>query len=696
MLERFYDPKSGSIELDGINVKDINVGHLRSAIGYVGQEPTLFATSIRANIQYGNPQATFEQIQEAARLANAHDFISAFSDGYDTQVGDKGSQLSGGQKQRIAIARVLVGKPRILILDEATSALDSESELVVQEALDNILESQKITTVIIAHRLSTIRGCDTINVLRNGVIVESGTHVDLMEKTGYYYELVMKQDGGMGSKPDSSVDLTELGNNTTTKTAESEKKTGLYPHISFKNVIFSYPTRPKKVIFDEFSLDIELGSTVALVGPSGGGKSTTVGLIERFYDPLQGTVSYEGTDIKTLNVHWYRDQIGYVGQEPTLCTYVLCECCSTVFGTDNIIFFVLKVNDTIANNIAYGAPLASRREIEDAAKQANAYDFIMEFSDGFDTLVGERGAQLSGGQKQRVAIARALVKKPRILILDEATSALDTHSEAVVQEAIDKLMSSRDQTCIVIAHRLSTIKSADKIAFIANGKVLEEGTHDELIVKPHGRYKRLFDSSRRETTMTTAKLKDSQTTDKSEKNEGEIGEDIDWESKFQEEEVKAFSASRARKLAAPDTSFMIIGAFGALMAGSVFPLWGLLFSETIDLLFRPIFKCTGAVDETPICPDLPNLVCVQYETCDEYWNTSADMMQNDSFYLSLYWTLVLVGCIVGNVLLFWGFGMASERLNKRVRDSAFSSLVRQEVAFFGKFGPEDKIDSVKS
>jgi ATP-binding cassette, subfamily B (MDR/TAP), member 1 len=321
MLERFYDPKSGSIEFDGINVKDINVGHLRSSIGYVGQEPTLFATSIRANIQYGNPEATTEDIHEAARLANAHDFISAFPDGYETQVGDKGSQLSGGQKQRIAIARVLVGKPRILILDEATSALDSESELVVQEALDNILETQKITTVIIAHRLSTIRGCNIINVLRNGVIVESGTHSELMSKEGYYYELVMKQDGGMGSKPNSSPDLEELQDEELKAVDPIVKpKTGSsYPHISFKDVTFSYPTRPKKIIFDEFCLDIELGSTVALVGPSGGGKSTTVGLIERFYDPLQGTVFYEGTDIRTLNVHWFRDQIGYVGQEPTLC-----------------------------------------------------------------------------------------------------------------------------------------------------------------------------------------------------------------------------------------------------------------------------------------------------------------------------------------------------------------------------------------
>ena len=353
-------------------------------------------------------------------------------------------------------------------------------------------------------------------------------------------------------------------------------------------------------------------------------------------------------------------------------------------------FLLSLVNDTIANNIALGVPLASRHEIENAAKQANAYEFIMGFSDGFDTVVGERGAQLSGGQKQRVAIARALLRNPRVLILDEATSALDTQSEAIVLEAIDKYTRSRDQTCIVIAHRFSTIKLADKIAFIANGKVLEEGTHDELMEKPYGRYKRLFDSSRRETTMTAVKLKESQTCDKSENEVGKSDEFIDWESTFQKEETKAFNASRARKLAAPDTSYMIIGAFGALMTGSVFPLCGMMFSETINLLFRPIFKCTGAAGKTPICPEISNVVCVQYETCDEYWNASADILQDDSFVLALYWIILLVVCMIGNVLLFWGFGMASERLNKRVRDSAFSSLARQEVAFFGKFGPLDK------
>jgi ATP-binding cassette, subfamily B (MDR/TAP), member 1 len=266
-----------------------------------------------------------------------------------------------------------------------------------------------------------------------------------------------------------------------------------------------------------------------------------------------------------------------------------------------------------------------------------------------------------------------------VLILDEATSALDTHSEAIVQEAIDKLMASRDHTCIVIAHRLSTIKSADKIAFIANGKVLEQGTHDDLINRPHGRYKRLFDSSRRETKMTSASLKVSHAVDRGDSDDKDE-EEVNWEAKFEEDEVKAFSASRARKLAAPDMNFIILGTIGAVMAGSVFPIWGVMFSETIDLLFRPVFNCTGEVGYTPNCTD----GCEQFASCEDYWNSVASDMQDDSFILSLYWFLVMVCCVVGNVLVFWGFGMASERLNKRVRDSAFSSLVRQEVAFFGK------------
>jgi ATP-binding cassette, subfamily B (MDR/TAP), member 1 len=255
----------------------------------------------------------------------------------------------------------------------------------VQEALDNIIAHKNITTIIVAHRLSTIRHADTINVIVAGRLVESGSHGELMAPgtASYYRRMVEKQEGAdeelnsssrASSRQSSSLDLTEFG-----EQGEPETHNGV-AHVAFKNVSFAYPTRPKKTILEKFNLSIMPGQTVALVGTSGGGKSTTVGLLERFYDPLEGSVEYFGEDIKTLNVSWYRDQLGYVGQEPTL------------------------FNDTIARNIAYGAPEASRTDIEEACRQANAHDYIVEFPEGYDTPVGQRGTQLSGGQKQRVAI----------------------------------------------------------------------------------------------------------------------------------------------------------------------------------------------------------------------------------------------------------------------------------------------------
>jgi len=231
------------------------------------------------------------------------------------------------------------------------------------------------------------------------------------------------------------------------------------PHIdgkvTFQNVTFAYPTRSDTKVLRKLNLVINKGQTVALVGPSGSGKSTVIQLLERFYDPLRGTVMIDDIDIKDFDLKWFRRNVGLVSQEPTLFT------------------------GTISENILFGNPDATIEEVEQAAKLANAYDFIMQQPNGFNTLVGEKGTQLSGGQKQRIAIARAVLKNPKILLLDEATSALDTESERLVQNALDNLMQGR--TTIIIAHRLSTIRNANVICVMMNGKIVEQGTHDQLL-----------------------------------------------------------------------------------------------------------------------------------------------------------------------------------------------------------------------
>jgi ATP-binding cassette subfamily B (MDR/TAP) protein 1 len=229
----------------------------------------------------------------------------------------------------------------------------------------------------------------------------------------------------------------------------------IYGKLSFQDIDFTYPTRPDTPVLRKFNLDIAPGQTVALVGQSGSGKSTIVQLIERFYDPAEGSILIDDVNIKELNLPWYRRNVGLVSQEPTL------------------------FSGTIKENILFGNPDATMEEVEEAAKLANAYEFIMSQTKGFDTKVGEKGTQLSGGQKQRLAIARAILKNPKILLLDEATSALDSESESLVQDALDKLMKGR--TTIMIAHRLSTVKNADVIVVMKKGKVVEFGNHEELI-----------------------------------------------------------------------------------------------------------------------------------------------------------------------------------------------------------------------
>ena len=194
LLERFYDPTSGVVTLDGVDLRNLNLRWLRGQIGLVGQEPVLFEGTVGENILYGKPGAGQAEVEEAAKLANAHEFITKNLElGYNTQVGLRGGKLSGGQKQRLAIARALVREPNVMLFDEATSALDNESELVVQAALDELMVKQKRTTITIAHRLSTIRGCDLIAVVNRGMVVETGTHDELVGEGGLYYDLVQAQ-----------------------------------------------------------------------------------------------------------------------------------------------------------------------------------------------------------------------------------------------------------------------------------------------------------------------------------------------------------------------------------------------------------------------------------------------------------------------------------------------------------------------
>ncbi|KAK5167421.1 GTPase-activating protein [Saxophila tyrrhenica] len=860
LVERFYDPVGGQVLLDGANVQNLNLRWLRQQVSLVQQEPTLFATSIFDNITHGligtqhegKPhEENRELVEHAAKMANAHDFITQLPEGYETNVGERGFLMSGGQKQRIAIARAIVSDPKILLLDEATSALDTKSEGVVQAALDKAAQGR--TTIVIAHRLSTIKHSDNIVVMSQGRIVEQGKHDALLEQQGAYYNLVeaqriaqeneqhqddrrsssdeeeemifddrsgrfmataktpvsekgapfdsdpadlelrrtktgksasekvlegkpsepakkyslwtlmrlvasfnrqewwqmliglamsvvagagnpvqavffaksitalslppsqygqlrsridfwswmyfmlamtqlishaasgvvfaycserlvhrsrdrsfrsmLRQDisffdkdtntagaltsflstetthlAGMsgvtlgtilqvlvtlivafiislavgwklalvcistvpivlacgffrfwmlarfqqrakvayeksasyaceatsairtvasltrendvwqhyhaqlvsqGSKSLKSIIQssslyaasqsamflcialgfwyggTLIGNREynmfqfflcfsavifgsqsagtifsfapdmgKAKHAASEMKTlfdrqpeidtwspegedvgSMQGSIEFRDVHFRYPTRPEQPVLRGLNLDVKPGQYVALVGASGCGKSTTIAMLERFYDPLVGGVYVDGREISSLKINQYRNHLALVSQEPTL------------------------YQGTIRENILLGAdkqpedvPDAS---IDQACKDANIYDFILSLPDGFNTVVGSKGSMLSGGQKQRIAIARALLRDPKILLLDEATSALDSESEKVVQAALDK--AAKGRTTIAVAHRLSTIQKADMIYVFDAGKIVEAGTHQELIAKG-GRY----------------------------------------------------------------------------------------------------------------------------------------------------------------------------------------------------------------
>nr|XP_054511881.1 ATP-dependent translocase ABCB1 isoform X3 [Pan troglodytes] len=429
---------------------------------------------------------------------------------------------------------------------------------------------------------------------------------------------------------------------------DSYSKSGHKPdnikgNLEFRNVHFSYPSRKEVKILKGLNLKVQSGQTVALVGNSGCGKSTTVQLMQRLYDPTEGMVSVDGQDIRTINVRFLREIIGVVSQEPVL------------FAT------------TIAENIRYGRENVTMDEIEKAVKEANAYDFIMKLPHKFDTLVGERGAQLSGGQKQRIAIARALVRNPKILLLDEATSALDTESEAVVQVALDKARKGR--TTIVIAHRLSTVRNADVIAGFDDGVIVEKGNHDELM-KEKGIYFKLV-------TMQTAgnevELENAADESKSEIDALEMSSNDSRSSLIRkrstrrsvrgsqaqdrklstkealDESIPPVSFWRIMKLNLTEWPYFVVGVFCAIINGGLQPAFAIIFSKIIGVFTR--------IDD----PETKR--------------------QNSNLFSLLFLVLGIISFITF-FLQGFTFGKAGEILTKRLRYMVFRSMLRQDVSWF--------------
>ncbi|KAI9923751.1 hypothetical protein MW887_008378 [Aspergillus wentii] len=418
--------------------------------------------------------------------------------------------------------------------------------------------------------------------------------------------------------------------------------------IEFRGIRHIYPSRPDVVVLPDFSLTVPAGKMTALVGASGSGKSTIVGLLERFYNPVRGQILLDGVDIAELNVGWLRRQIALVSQEPTL------------FG------------GTVYENIRLGLAGTEletadeeevRRRIYDAATLANAHGFIVRLPEGYQTNVGERGFLLSGGQKQRIAIARALISNPRILLLDEPTSALDMKSEAAVSRALDAGAAGR--TTIVIAHRLTTIKKADNIVLMDRGRIVEQGTHQRLLQNPESIYRRMFNAQR---ISRTARLRLS------------VFDDPFWLEQADDGKaelqlgVKVFASAVAPAVSdiqPPSPSYsiwslgkmilafnrrdwqlMVLGLGAAAMCGTGNPVQSVFFAKEVVSLAQP--------------------------------PSEAAAIRSDSRFWSLMYVLLagtLFGAFCAQGL---AFAVCSARLVRRVRDRAFRALLRQDLEYFDR------------
>ncbi|KAK2003654.1 ABC transporter [Colletotrichum falcatum] len=441
--------------------------------------------------------------------------------------------------------------------------------------------------------------------------------------------------------------------------------------IRLENIKHIYPSRPEVTVMEDVSLTIPAGKTTALVGASGSGKSTIVGLVERFYDPVRGSVYLDGHDISTLNLRWLRQQMALVSQEPTL------------FAT------------TIYHNIAYGL-IGTRHEgaadedkralVENAARMANAHDFISGLPEGYMTNVGERGFLLSGGQKQRIAIARAVVSDPKILLLDEATSALDTKSEGVVQAALE--VAAEGRTTITIAHRLSTIKDAHNIVVMSGGRVVEQGTHNELLAKNGAYYSlvtaqniaRVNEMGPEEEEAIDAR-DDELIRNKSRASEKGYAADpeddaaarmqrtatsksqssVALQNRAEEAEARYGLWTLVKLIASfnkKEWRLMLVGLFFSVICGGGNPTQAVFFAKQITTLGVPIGDGTPAALRHQIKKD------------SDFWSAMYVMLAGVQFVAFVSQGLIFAKC--------------SERLVHRVRDRAFRTMLRQDVAFFDR------------
>ncbi|KAF7619944.1 ATP-binding cassette multidrug transport protein [Aspergillus flavus] len=433
-----------------------------------------------------------------------------------------------------------------------------------------------------------------------------------------------------------------------------DKPQDTYGVINIDNITFNYPSRPNVCVLKDFSLHVPAGKVTALVGASGSGKSTIVGLLERWYKPLAGSIKLDGRDITQLNLRWLRTNVRLVQQEPVLFN-------GSVF--DNI------MNGLIGTQWETAPYEEQRKRVEDAAKLAFAHDFIMNLPNGYDSSIGERGGLLSGGQKQRIAIARSIISEPKILLLDEATSALDPHAEGIVQQALDR--ASKNRTTIVIAHKLATIRNADNIVVMSKGRIVEQGQHSELITRG-GAYASLVKAQ----DLSAARSAD----DEEQSTEDEIpdkeSEPVQSLARYQTAEAQQLTMLQHRE------------DFGLYKKSGILRSIAKLVIRTPKLKFWYFLTIICCAAGAAIFPGQALLLA---NVMDIF--SAPNMVERGNFIALMYFVMSL-GCFVVYFCLGWATNIIAQTFNKVFRHDLLNSMLKQDLRFFDR--PENTVGALTS